>query len=290
MANLISRHIQDAFDESILARARQGLPLDTLVIDAHGHLGAYAPFYIPRTDAASMVSVMDRCGVQAIAVSAHMALSGDVFAGNREVAQAASAYPGRFIGYATANPHYRTSETEADLEYWLTFHPWIRGVKIHPAMHNYPVTGPRYRVAFEVAARHRVPLLSHTWGEGEEAQLCSPTMLESMAETYPDLPIIIGHSGGVLRGYHLSVQAAQRCPNLYLETCGSFQAMGLMEYLVDQVGAHRVLFGSDMAFLCITAELGRVVYARLTTAEKRQVLGLNAARLFHYPIEKEDNP
>jgi uncharacterized protein len=286
VANLIRRRGVDYADEPILARARRGLPLDVPVIDAHGHLGAFAPFYIPRIDSASMVALMDRCGVRAIAVSAHRGLDSDPFQGNREIAEAAEEFPGRFIGYATANPHYPTDETEADLEHWLAQSPWVRGVKLHPSLHNYPVTGPRYRIAFEVAARHNVPVLSHSWGEGEEALLCSPTLLGQMAEAYPTVPILIGHSGGILTGYRLSIEVARRHPNVYLETCGSFQAMGLMEFLVDEVGPERVLFGSDMAFLSLTAALGRAVYAKLTTTEKRMILGANAARLFRYPIEE----
>jgi hypothetical protein len=251
-------------------------------IDAHGHLGPYPRFYIPRTDAASIVEVMDRCGVAVSAVSANMSLVSDHVAGNRTVAEATAAFPGRLIGYATANPNFPIDEEEEQLEHWLTTCKEMRGIKLHPSTHHYPLTGAGYQAAFEVAERHRVPLLTHTWGEGEEALLCSPKLVAVVAEQHPNVPIIVGHSGGVLPGYRLSVEAARRCPNVYLETCGSFQAMGLVEYLVDGVGADRVLFGTDVTFICMTAELGRVVYARLSTQEKRQVLGLNAARLFGY--------
>ncbi len=282
MSLFVKRPIELYKDEPILARAREGLPLDGLVIDAHGHLGPYPRFYIPRTDAAGVVAVMDRCGVTAPAVSANQSLVSDHVAGNRAVAQAIDAYPGRFIGYATANPNYPADEEEAQLEGWLSSHPWMRGIKLHPATHHYPLTGPGYRPAYEVAARHKVPVLTHTWGEGEEALLCSPMLVGEIAEAYPSVQFIIGHSGGLLPGYRLSVEAARRCPNIHLETCGSFQAMGLVEYLVDQVGADRVLFGSDVTFLCLTAELGRTVYARLSTEEKRHGIGAQRARLFHF--------
>ena len=269
-------------DEPILARAREGLPMTELVIDAHGHLGPYPRFYIPRTNAASIVEVMDRCGVAMAAISANMSLVSDHVAGNRAVAEATASHPGRLIGYATANPNFPADEEEEQLEHWLTSCSAMRGIKLHPSTHHYPLTGPGYRVAFEVAARRRVPVLTHTWGEGEEALLCSPELVARVAEQHPNTPFIIGHSGGILPGYRLSIEAARRCPNIYLETCGSFQAMGLLEYLVDGVGADRVLFGTDVTFICMTAGLGRVVYAKLSTEEKRKVLGLNAARLFGY--------
>lgn len=271
-------------NEPIFKRARQGLPLEEVVIDAHGHLGAWLQFYIPQTDAAGIVKVMDRCGVNAIAVSGMLSIGPDYKAGNRAVAEAADAFPGRFIGYVTPNPNYPAAEVEQELEYWLSTHSWMRGIKLHPSYHEYPINGPRYRIAFEKAREHRVPILSHTWGQGEENSLCGPAMFAELAEAYPDVNIILGHAGGLLSGYRAAVEVARNHPNLILETCGSFQAMGLMEYLVENLGSERVLFGSDCCFLAQTAELGRVVFARLSTADKRNILGLNAAKLFNYPI------
>ena len=265
-------------------RARLGLPIEDLVIDAHGHLGAWMQFYIPQNDAASIVKVMDRCGVKAIAISGMLSIGPDYKAGNRAVAKAADAFPGRFIGYVTPNPNYPAEEVEQELEYWLSNHAWMRGIKLHPSYHEYPINGARYQVAFEKAREHGVPILSHTWGQGEENSLCGPAMFADLAEAYPDVNIILGHAGGLLPGYRAAIAVAQDHPNLYLETCGSFQAMGLLEYLVENLGSERILFGSDCCFLAQTAELGRVVFARLTSEEKRNILGLNAAKLFKYPV------
>ncbi len=56
--------VVDFRDEPIFIRSRAGLPLDELVIDAHGHLGSWRQFAIPQSDAAGLVKVMDRCGVR----------------------------------------------------------------------------------------------------------------------------------------------------------------------------------------------------------------------------------
>ena len=282
--NLASLHHDCLKDDPILTRARQGLPLDELIIDAHGHLGDWMQFYIPRSDAASIVEGMDRCGIRAIAISGMLSIGPDYKAGNQAVAEAADAFPGRFLGYVSANPNYPSDEIELELETWLTKQPWMRAIKLHPTYHEYPITGSSYRVAFEVATRHRVPVLVHTWGIGEENSLCGPAMFASLAEAYPEVNIILGHAGGLLPGYRAAVAVAQSHPNIYLETCGSFQAMGMMEFLVAGVTSERVLFGSDACFLAQSAELGRVVYAKISAEEKRNILGLNAAKLFNYTI------
>lgn len=278
----VNRPVDRRLDDQLVECGRQGRPLDGLVIDAHGHCGTWSEIYFPRTDLASIVSVMDRCGVRALAISALLGIGPDYREGNKVVAAAADAFPGRFIGYIAVNPNYPGNEVEIELDGWLTGHRWMRGIKLHPARHRYPVTGPRYRVAFEAAARFGVPLLSHTHSEGEAAEFCCPSLFPELAEAFPTVPIIIAHSGLTPPGYRAAIEVARRYPNVYLETSGSFQAMGLLEYLVDEVGAEKVLFGSDVNYLCLPAELGRVVYAKLSMEEKRSVLGLNAARLFRF--------
>jgi predicted TIM-barrel fold metal-dependent hydrolase len=278
----LDRQEQTTVDEPILTRARQGLPLTDLIIDAHGHLGAWMQFYIPRTDAASIVAVMDRCGINAIAISGMLSIGPDYRAGNQAVAEAAEAFPGRFIGYVTINPNYPPDEVEHELEFWLTNHPWMRGIKLHPAYHEYPINGENYRVAFEAASRHKVPVLSHTWGQGEEKSLCEPAMFAELAEAYPDVNIILGHAGGQMPGYRQSIAVARNHSNIYMDICGSFQAMGMVEFLVNSIGSDRVLFGSDCCFLAQTAELGKVAFARISTRDKQKILGLNAAKLFNY--------
>ena len=279
----MSKHSTDPFrDEPILNRARQGLPQEVLILDAHGHIGGWAEMFVPGTDPANMVKVMDRCGIRAIAVSAQLSIGPDYQAGNQLVADAADTFPGRFIGYVTANPNYPTDEVESELERWLTSHRWMRGIKLHPARHQYPINGPRYRVAFDVAARHRVPVLSHTEGESEDSLHANPSLLTELADAYPSVPILLGHAGLTPPGFRQAVEVAKDWPNVYLETCSSFQAMGQIEQFVHEIGADRVLFGSDACYLSQPAELGKVVYAKLSVEEKQKILGLNAAALFRY--------
>lgn len=264
--------------ELILALAKEGLPLrDILVIDIHAHLGPCALMHIPENDARSIVAVMDRAGVDRACISSLMSIGPDYRQGNELVARAIADFPARFIGYVTVNPHY-VHDIVPELKRWAG-HKGMKAVKIHPADHHYPANGARYRPVFDWAAEHGLPILSHTWGERAEAELCSPTLFGPLAEAYPHLNFILGHAGGTLLGYYRAVEVAKQWPNIYLDLTGSFQAMGIVEYFVAQIGADRVLFGSDVPFLNLMAGLGKVLYARLTTEEKKKILGLNAARL-----------
>jgi len=54
----------------------------TGIIDAHGHLGAWFAFAIPDSSTASLVRVMDGCGVATMCVSHLLAIGPDSRAGN----------------------------------------------------------------------------------------------------------------------------------------------------------------------------------------------------------------
>ena len=68
-------------------------------------------------------------------------------------------------------------------------------------------------------------------------------------------------------------------PNIYLELCHSFSRHGIVEYLVEQAGVDRVLFGSDAAVLSYGQQLGRVIYADIKEEQKEKILSTNAVRL-----------
>jgi predicted TIM-barrel fold metal-dependent hydrolase len=54
-----------------------------------------------------------------------------------------------------------------------------------------------------------------------------------------------------------------------------------MEKLVQQVSADRIVYGRNTPLIDAGYQLGRVVAARLSAADKEQILYRNALRLFH---------
>ena len=53
----------------------------------------------------------------------------------------------------------------------------------------------------------------------------------------------------------------------------------MLERFVKEVGADKVLFGSDIPFLEPAAEIAKIVYARISESDKKKILGLNMKRL-----------
>ncbi len=244
-----------------------------MVIDAHAHAGPYSLFFIPDAEPAAMVRVMDRCGVAVAVLSSHLGLQLDAAAGNRATAAAVNAFPGRLLGYLTINPWH---DPEAELAAWAGDRRFA-GIKLHPDLHGYPLTGSRYAAVWTHAERTGTPVLCHTW---YGSPYDDPGHVREVAERYPNAVVLAGHAGGPEPGIDLSIEVAAHCPNVVLETCGSFVTGRHLERMVDVLPPGRVVFGSDFPFIDLRHSLGRTVFARIGAAQRAALLGGTAAELF----------
>jgi len=249
---------------------------DTFVADVHVHIGPYPSKYQPISDGAETIRVMDLVGINQACVSASMGVFGeDMTNANDYIAGLLKEYPDRFIGMAVLNPNlYRDLPEEIDRCF---MNLGMKTVKIHPHLHNCPITDSRYQPVFEGAERYGYPILSHSgYGELED----SPEMFLDLACKYPDVNIIIGHSGNSPRGLEISLEIAKERPNIYLDTSGwAFSHPGAVEYAVEEIGAERIIFGSDFSWIAASYALGIIAHSRLNATEKSVILGKNLRKL-----------
>lgn len=100
-------------------------------------------------------------------------------------------------------------------------------------------------------------------------------LLEEMPE---DFVFIFGHCG--ISEYKQVADCMQKHPACYAELSG--QSQHSIEYLIDQVGYERLLFGSDWPALPQAITLSRVLLATENNAEAREhILYKNAKRLLN---------
>lgn len=245
---------------------------DVTVIDAHAHAGPYSLFFIPDADPAGMVRVMDRCGVDLAVLSSHLGLQLDAAAGNRATARAVDEFPDRLLGYLLINPWH---DPEAELAEWAE-DPRFVGIKVHPDLHGYPLTGSRYRSVWAHAERTGTPVLTHTW---YGSPYNDAAHVAQVAERHPDVVLIAGHAGGPEPGIDIAIELAARHPKMILETCGSFVTGYHLERMAAELPG-KVVYGSDFPFIDLRVSLGRTVFARIGDAERTAILGGTAAELF----------
>jgi predicted TIM-barrel fold metal-dependent hydrolase len=222
-----------------------------------------------------MVRVMDLTGCRTAVVSANRGIQQDAWLGNADVARAVVAHPGRILGYGVVNPWQdpeRLVEAIAD-------NPAFVGIKLHPSLHEYPLTGARYRAVWEWASQTSCPVLTHTWFS---SVYDDPQIAGEVAEQYPGVTLLLGHSGVSPAGNERAVDMARAHPGIHLETCGSFQTASVLRAMVDNAGAGQVLFGSDFCFIDQRISLGRITFTGFDSATRDAVLAGNARRLFSW--------
>jgi predicted TIM-barrel fold metal-dependent hydrolase len=262
---------------SLRERALRGEPLaGTLVIDSHAHMGPWFNFHIPSCDADGMVRTMDRLGVDCCVASGHAAIGPDFRLGNEVVAQAAAAHPGRIYGYIGVNPNYSADEMREELRRCRELAGFV-GIKLHPDVHKTPADDERYALAWEFAAEHGLPVLSHA---GAGSAFNAPSHFSARAEQHPNVAIILAHSASSQDSLDAAIELAAKRENVYLDICGSPLLLGVLEEAVGRIGSRRLLFGTDLPFIDPRPGLGRLAFARIGEEEKRDILGRNAARVF----------
>ena len=117
-----------------------------------------------------------------------------------------------------------------------------------------------------------IPVTIHSAGSPAH-----PLEIGVLAEAFPDVPVIMDHMG--YRNYvGAAIAAAKRAPNLYLMTTAVMEPHCIQD-AVREIGAHRVVFGSNGPAVRPSTQILVIKQAELAPADERKVLGENAARL-----------
>jgi len=261
-------------------RALKGEPFEgALVFDCHGHFGPEAGFFIPGADTGAFLAVLDRVGIDRVAIST---FANGLPYGNDVVAQAIASHPDRFVGWVRVNANY-PELMERELAR-CTDDSGFRGIKVHPYCDQIPADDPRYEPVWRFSAEQEVPVLIHTWNSRRYTdallETCRPGIFEKIALEHPGAVLLLGHSGGEWDGIADTLGVAKKCPNIFLDTASSRLYPGIIERLIEELGAERILYGSDVPFLSPVPQIGKIVAAEIGEKEKRMILGGNAARLF----------
>ncbi|MCA8984270.1 MAG: amidohydrolase family protein [Planctomycetaceae bacterium] len=122
-------------------------------------------------------------------------------------------------------------------------------------------------------------IMQHTWyktggkqGPGES----TPAELAELARHYPEHSFICAHAGGE---WEQGIRAIRGEKNVLIETSGFDATAGFLERAVRELGANRILFGSHLPSRSLGTELGKVLGAELTEADKQRILGTNFRQL-----------
>jgi len=128
-----------------------------------------------------------------------------------------------------------------------------------------------FSVLLDEAGKHNMVVNFHSMDEDE---------MDKMVSRHPDVVFVAAHPGGygnVLR----HIERMRRHENYYLDISGTgLFRYGMLRRVIDDVGADRVLFGSDYP-TCNTAMFigGVLLDPLLSDAEKEMIFSENAKKL-----------
>jgi predicted TIM-barrel fold metal-dependent hydrolase len=216
---------------------------------------------------------MDRVGIRTFIVSGMQALLGAAVEGNALLESVLRPHADRISGYFTFNPFY-AAELVSRFDACFAG-PVFVGFKTLCDYWRVKITDARFTPMWQYASRHRLPVLSHTWGGPND----TPALFNDLARRYPRIPFLLGHSGGGADGRSEAEALARECPNVYLEWCGSFCNACSWEETLRTVDPRQVVFGSDAMAHAFDWELGRLLSLDVPDDVLLPILGGNMRRI-----------
>ena len=254
-------------------------------IDVHGHYGHYYsrsgehPAFerYMTADAREVVyraTAANTCGTIVSPLKALLPRGGaDVVAGNQEAMKIVPQTPG-LLQWVVVDPQTPATFDQARD---MLQHPHCVGIKIHPEEHVYPIAKHGASI-FEFASKYQSLILAHS---GDENSLPNDFML--FANEFSDVRLILAHIGhGPGGDPHLQLNAMldSKHGNVYADTSSAKSIVpGLIEYVVQEVGERRVLYGTDVPLYCSSMQRARINHALISDQQKRRILFDNAAEL-----------
>lgn len=240
-----------------------------MIIDAHVHLGRGAFFHM-EADGDFLLRQADAAGFDRIFVTELNALFYNMSEGNDALSKELARHPDRLIGYVSV-PTPRLGQRAVDEVHRCYEKYGMRGLKIysHPEA---SIAEPGTCPLLEAAAEHGMIILAHT----------TPDECDYLMERVPQARLLMAHMGGhpyAFGDWHRAVAVAKKHKNLLLDTASSQIDNGMLEYAVAEVGAEKILFGTDMPLLDPHTQLAKVTGTELSDADKALITGGNVVRL-----------
>jgi len=243
-----------------------------IVIDAHAHLGYMGSFGMRDISFEETLDAADQAGIDKLCVCAVESLFYDMESGNESVYRIMQKYPTRVIGFASIpSPHFGKKGIE-HLQRAVEVHG-IKGIGELETNPSYQIDIPQWIAILEKAAQLKVPVLVHA----------PPGPCVRAAERVPEATLLLAHIG---TGHGLtvtewidSIELVKKHPNIYIETCTSITSYGQIEMAVRELGADRVVFGTDSPMLDPAVQKAKITGGDIPAEAQAKILGQNMAKI-----------
>ena len=247
-----------------------------MIIDAHVHIGKWSN----DDSVEKLIESASRNDIDILMVSCLGERGYTVFptvtefvSANNIVLEAMEKYPDNIRGICFVSPKW-TEESIAEIERCVA--KGMVGIKLWVAV---KASDPLVEPIAEKAIELNMPILQHAWYKttGNLDNETTPEDIAILADKFPRLRIQMAHLFGAgFRG--IADIAPYR--NVYADVSGGEPEAGILEFAVQELGAERIVFGSDAPGRGYAVQLGKVMGANISDDAKEMILWKNAGRLY----------
>ncbi|MCX7825947.1 MAG: amidohydrolase family protein [Verrucomicrobiae bacterium] len=245
--------------------------------DVHTHLSG-VPGDAPEACLGRLIEFADRLGIARLCVMMGMKPNYDpspenMRQQNDEVLRAIKRFPDRALGFVYLNPRHTQASLD-ELNRCVRDGPMV-GVKLWVALRcNDSSLDPLVARATELKA----PVVQHTWLKitGNLPGESTPMDLAELATRHPNATLICAHTGG---DWERGIRVIRPHAHIFADINGGDPTAGFTEMAVRELGAERVLYGSDAGGRSFASQLAKVLGADIPDAAKRLIFVGNTKRI-----------
>lgn len=244
------------------------------IIDVHAHVGHTITSGIGQSVAESIAQMSrSRITQSVLSVAAGGLQSGgmaDSRRANDEIAATVDAHPNLYpVGLASVEVRHGPA---AAAEVRRAFDELgLKGLAFHATFEGFTVGSAAFASLLDAVGERRGLILVHSTPDAK----ASPSAIAAVAARYPWLTFILGHPVFTDDQKQQAVAAVLSTPNVFVDI--AFQAdPATTEFFVREIGAARVVFGSDAPFFSPAEVVRSVEQARITDAERDAIFAGNA--------------
>lgn len=247
------------------------------IIDVHAHIGHTITSDVGQS-VPEWVALMRASGIdQAILSVAAGGLQDEGIVSTRrandEIATAVATHPELFpIGLATIEVRHGAAAVR---EVARAFDELgLKGLAFHATFEGFTVASAAFDAVLAACGDRRGLVLLHSTPDAK----ASPSTIAAVAARYPRLTFVMGHPVFSEAQRADAVRAVRETPNVHLDV--AYQAdPATTEFFVREVGAHRVLFGSDAPFFAPRDVIASIENAAISDADREAIFAGNARAL-----------
>jgi predicted TIM-barrel fold metal-dependent hydrolase len=174
----------------------------------------------------------------------------------------------------------------------------VAGIKLYPGYEPYAINDPSLESVFQMAAKHRFPVMIHTgdtYSRAAKLRYAHPLLVDDLAVDYPDVTFVMCHVGNPW--FRDAAQVLYKNDNVYADisglTLGQFSS-DFEKYVLQQLRemiwymgdpSRQLMYGSDWPLVRMAPYIDFMESLALEPEQMEALRWKTAARLFKIDLK-----